>query len=43
MTPKEQLDLAVRLAKEGALRSKIVRDTGLTAAQVEEIKKRVRQ
>ena len=42
MTIKEQLALAVDLAKQGALRSRIVRLTGLTADQVNEIIKRVR-
>lgn len=42
MTPKQQLELATQLAKEGAMRSKIVRETGLTAEQVAEIIKRVK-
>lgn len=43
MTMAEKLDLAVRMAKAGALRSAIVRETGLRAEQVDEIKARVRQ
>lgn len=42
MSLKEQLALAVRLAKEGAMRVKIVRETGLRADQVDEIRKRVK-
>ncbi len=42
MTPREQLELATKLAKEGAMRIKIVRETGLSAEQVNEIKKRVK-
>ena len=42
MSPKEQLALATKLAKEGAMRVKIVRETGLTAEQVAEILRRVK-
>lgn len=42
MTMKEKLAMASDLAKQGALRSHIVRMTGLTAEQVDEIKKRVK-
>jgi hypothetical protein len=42
MTLPEKLALAADLAKQGALRSHIVRMTGLTAEQVDEIKKRVK-
>lgn len=43
MTLPEKLALAVRMAKDGALRSAIVRETGLRADQIDEIKARVRQ
>lgn len=39
---RAQIQCAVSLAKQGALRSKIVRETGLTAEQVNEIKERVK-
>lgn len=42
MTMKDRLALAVEMAKQGALRSAIVRATGLTADQVNEIKERVK-
>lgn len=42
MTLPEKLALAVDLAKQGALRSHIVRMTGLTADQIDEIKKRIK-
>jgi len=42
MTMKEKLSLAAEMAKQGALRSAIVRATGLTADQVAEIKERVK-
>lgn len=42
MTMKEKLALAAEMAKQGALRSEIVRATGLTADQVNEIKERVK-
>lgn len=38
MTMAEKLEAAVRMAKSGALRSAIVRATGLTAEQVEKLK-----
>lgn len=43
MTLPEQLALAVRMAKAGELRSAIVRETGLRAEQVDEIKARIRK
>ena len=42
MTLPEKLATAVRMAKAGALRSAIVRETGLSAEQVDEIKTRIR-
>jgi hypothetical protein len=42
MTMKEKLALATQMAKDGALRSAIVRATGLTADQVNEIKERIK-
>ena len=42
MTTRERLELATKMAREGALRSAIVRATGLTADQVAEIKERVK-
>jgi hypothetical protein len=42
MTMRERLELAAEMARQGALRSAIVRATGLTAEQVNEIKERVR-
>lgn len=42
MTIREKLELASDMAKRGELRSKIVRETGLSADQVDEIRKRVR-
>lgn len=42
MTMKDRLALAVKMAKQGALRGAIVRATGLTADQVHEIKERVK-
>lgn len=42
MTLKDQLALATKLAKEGAGRLKIMKETGLNREQTEEIKKRVK-
>lgn len=42
MTLREKLELATEMAKRGELRSAIVRETGLSAEQVDEIKRRVR-
>jgi hypothetical protein len=42
MTMKEKLALAIQMAKDGALRSAIVRATGLTADQINEIKERIK-
>lgn len=42
MTLREKLELATEMAKRGELRSAIVRATGLSAEQVNEIKERVR-
>lgn len=43
MTIREKLDLAAEMARRGELRSAIVRATGLSADQVNEIKERVRE
>ena len=41
MTPKQQLELAIRLAERGASAAEIVRKTGLKAVQAIEIRRRV--
>lgn len=41
MTNREKLKRAMELAKAGASRLAIVRETGMTADQAEEIKRRV--
>lgn len=43
MTLPEKLEIAVRMVKAGALRSAIVRETGLRADQIDEIKTRIRK
>lgn len=42
MTIREKLELAAEMARRGELRSAIVRATGLSADQVNEIKERIR-
>lgn len=42
MTIREKLELATEMAKRGELRSAIVRATGMSAEQVNELKERVR-
>jgi len=39
---KDRIERAIALLKSGALRSTVVRETGLSAAQIAEIKERIK-